>query len=169
MMFYPKMRGHTLFSTIVTVMMFYPKMRGHTLFSTIVTVMMFYPKMRGHTLFSTIVTVMMFYPKMRGNTLFPTIVTVMMIKPCTFETFLRTSKGSRPSILGAYHSALQEMPSPSTEIFMFPLIPGPSQDYSSIYSALKQAQYISVWCIGDLSKTIVTLDLDLYARAPKLV
>ena len=48
---------------------------------------------------------------------------------------------------------------------MFPLIAGPSQDYSSIYSALKQAQQISVWCTGDLSKTIVTLDLDLYARA----
>ena len=42
---------------------------------------------------------------------------------------------------GAYHSALQEMPSSSAEIFMFPLIPGPSQDYSSIYSALKQVQH----------------------------
>ena len=47
---------------------------------------------------------------------------------------------------------------------MMPLIPGPANDYSAIYTALCQSQNINIWFIGDGKKTVVSLDLDLYSR-----
>eukprot|EP00794_Sanderia_malayensis_P014546 gene14546-16049_t len=51
---------------------------------------------------------------------------------------------------------------------LLPLIPGPAADYSAIYTALKQAQNITTWCLGEGQKTVISLDLDLYARALQL-
>ena len=51
---------------------------------------------------------------------------------------------------------------------LLPLTPGPAADYSAIYTALKQAQNITTWCLGAGQKTVISLDLDLYARALQL-
>lgn len=51
---------------------------------------------------------------------------------------------------------------------LLPLITGPAADYSTIYTALKQSQNITTWCLGPGQKTVISLDLDLYARALQL-
>ncbi len=56
-----------------------------------------------------------------------------------------------------------------TRILRFLLIPGPSIDHSSIYTALKFAQHIHIWTDTTIEKTVITLDLDLYFRALQLV
>ena len=53
--------------------------------------------------------------------------------------------------------------------FMFPLIPALASDPSSIYTALKWTQMISTWVMGDDTRTVISLDLDLYSRAYQLV
>ncbi|ESO99439.1 hypothetical protein LOTGIDRAFT_158524 [Lottia gigantea] len=53
----------------------------------------------------------------------------------------------------------------TTNVFMFPLIPAPASDISSVYTALKRSQMISTWLGGDDFKTVISLDLDLYTRA----
>ena len=53
--------------------------------------------------------------------------------------------------------------------FMFPLIPAPASDPSSIYTALKMTQMISTWVMDDDTRTVISLDLDLYLRAYQLV
>ena len=68
----------------------------------------------------------------------------------------------------AYQSILSKNDNFRTAIFRFPLMQGPSIDYSSIYTALKQAQNISIWT-DSIKKTVVSLDLDLYFRALQLV
>eukprot|EP00794_Sanderia_malayensis_P004104 gene4104-4661_t len=55
-----------------------------------------------------------------------------------------------------------------TNTLLLPLIPGPAAYYSAIYTALKQAQNITTWCLGEGQKTVISLDLDLYARALQL-
>ncbi|ESP03457.1 hypothetical protein LOTGIDRAFT_171396 [Lottia gigantea] len=45
----------------------------------------------------------------------------------------------------------------------------PASDISSVYTALKRSQMISTWVGGDDSKTVISLDLDLYTRAYNLV
>ena len=69
----------------------------------------------------------------------------------------------------AYQSILSKNDNFQTAIFRFPLIQVPSIDYSSIYTALNQAQNISIWTDSTDKKTVVSLDLDLYFRAPQLV
>ena len=49
------------------------------------------------------------------------------------------------------------------------MIPGPASDYSSIYTALMKAQGISVWTCGAGSKSVISLDLDLYEKSYLLV
>ena len=49
---------------------------------------------------------------------------------------------------------------------MFPLIPGPANNYSAIYTSFKLAQNATTHLCDE--KTIITLDLDLYERALKL-
>ena len=56
-----------------------------------------------------------------------------------------------------------------SRILRFPLVPGPSIDHSSIYTALKYAQHIYTWTDTAIGKTVITLDLDLYFRALQLV
>ena len=56
-----------------------------------------------------------------------------------------------------------------TNVFKTPLIPGPASDYSSIYTALMKAQGISVWTCGAGSKSVISLDLDLYEKSYLLV
>ena len=56
-----------------------------------------------------------------------------------------------------------------TRIFKTPLIPGPASDYSAIYTALLHAQGISVWTCGATSKSVISLDLDLYEKCYLLV
>ena len=48
-----------------------------------------------------------------------------------------------------------------TNIFKTLLIPSPASDYGSTYTALMQAQGISVWTCGAGSKSVISLDLDL--------
>ena len=69
----------------------------------------------------------------------------------------------------AYQSILIKNDNFWTAIFRFPSIQGPSIDYSSIYTALKQAQNSSIWTDSTVKKTVVSLDLDLYFRALQLV
>ena len=54
-------------------------------------------------------------------------------------------------------------------ILNFPLIPGPASNYGAIYTGLVLAQNISLWVSGDGTKTIVSLDLDLYEKASLLI
>ena len=56
-----------------------------------------------------------------------------------------------------------------TNVFKTPLIPGPASDYSSIYTALMKAQGISVWTCGAGSKSVISLDQDLYEKSYLLV
>ena len=49
-----------------------------------------------------------------------------------------------------------------------PLLRRPPTDYSALYTALSLAQGISTYVVGPHSKTVITLDLDLYERALKL-
>ena len=51
-------------------------------------------------------------------------------------------------------------------ILMFPLIPGPADDYNAIYTGFKLAQNVTTYVCDQ--KTIITLELDLYKRALKL-
>ena len=50
---------------------------------------------------------------------------------------------------------------------MFPLIPGPADDDNAIYTGFKLAQNVTTYVCDQ--KTIITLDLDLYERALKLL
>ena len=52
---------------------------------------------------------------------------------------------------------------------MFPLIPAPASDPSSIYTALKMSQMIPTWVMGEETRTIISLDLDLYSHAYQLI
>ena len=56
-----------------------------------------------------------------------------------------------------------------TNDFKTLLIPGPASDYSSIYTALMKAQGISVWTCGAGSKSVISLDLDIYEKSYLLV
>ena len=49
-----------------------------------------------------------------------------------------------------------------TGVYKTPLVPGPASSYKAIYTALMRAQGISAWSYGDSSKSIISLDLDLY-------
>ena len=53
------------------------------------------------------------------------------------------------------------------KILVFPLIPGPADDYNAIYTGFKLAQNVTTFSVCD-QKTIITFDLDLYERALKL-
>ena len=70
----------------------------------------------------------------------------------------------------AYNSIIneREAPYPTANILIFPLIPGPADSYSAIYTAFKLAQKVTTHVIGESSKTIISLDLDLYERALRL-
>ena len=61
----------------------------------------------------------------------------------------------------------REAPYSTAYILMFPLIPGPADSYSAIYTAFKLAQNVTTHVIGESSKTI-SLDLDLYERTLRL-
>ena len=70
-----------------------------------------------------------------------------------------------------YNAELMKSGSPDIEIaniLMFPLIPGPASSYSAIYTSLKLAQSITTHVAYGSTKTIITLDLDLYERALQL-
>ena len=54
-------------------------------------------------------------------------------------------------------------------VFNLPRIPGPASDYSAIYSALKVTHGISTWASGEGTKTIISVDLDLYEKQYMLV
>ena len=56
-----------------------------------------------------------------------------------------------------------------TNNYSAPLIPGPASSYSAIYTALICARNISTWCCGDTTKTVISLDLDLYEKCYSLV
>ena len=56
-----------------------------------------------------------------------------------------------------------------TNIYSTPLIPGPASSYSAIYTALIRAYNISTWCCGDTTKTVISLNLDLYEKCYLLV
>ena len=51
-----------------------------------------------------------------------------------------------------------------TNIYSTPLIPFPASSYSAIYTALIRAHNISTWCCGHTTKTVISLDLDLYGK-----
>ena len=69
----------------------------------------------------------------------------------------------------AFHSRVVGEDPYESRILRFPLVPGPSIDHSSIYTALKYAQHIYTWTDTAIGKTVITLDLDLYFRALQLV
>ena len=48
-------------------------------------------------------------------------------------------------------------------------MPGPASSYKAVYTALMRAQGISAWSYGDSSKSIISLDLDLYEKCYMLV
>ena len=56
-----------------------------------------------------------------------------------------------------------------TNTLFFPLIPAPSSNFSAVFTALKASQSITEFANGVDSKTVVTLDLDLYERAVQIV
>ena len=69
----------------------------------------------------------------------------------------------------AYNSVLLSKGDRHTSIaniLMFPLIPGPADDYNAIYTGFKLAQTATTYVCDQ--KTIITLDLDLYERTLKL-
>ena len=49
-------------------------------------------------------------------------------------------------------------------IYSTPLIPAQASFYSAIYTALILAHDISTWYSGDTTKTVISLDLDLYEK-----
>ena len=70
----------------------------------------------------------------------------------------------------AYNSVLlsNATPTATSNLLMFPLIPGPASDYGAIYTALRLAQNVTTHVCGTSSKTIICMDLDLYERALRL-
>ena len=70
----------------------------------------------------------------------------------------------------AYNSLIydRESPNSTANILLFPLVPGPAESYSAIYTAFKLAQNVTTHVIDKSSKTIISLDLDLYERALRL-
>ena len=71
--------------------------------------------------------------------------------------------------MSATNSLIKDIDLGITNVFTIPLIPGPASSYSAIYTALKKAQGISTWTCPSSSRTIVSLDLDLYEKAYQLV
>ena len=67
----------------------------------------------------------------------------------------------------AYNSMLT-LPQEQTQCQCLPLIPSSPTDWSNLYTALKLAQGINTVVSPDSSKTIVTLDLQLYSMCVKL-
>ena len=69
----------------------------------------------------------------------------------------------------AYNSILQYGSGNYQQVanmLIFPLIPGPANNYSAIYTGFKLAQNVTTHLCDE--KTIITLDLDLYERTLKL-
>ena len=61
---------------------------------------------------------------------------------------------------GAYNSILCDSLDERlfrSKSFMFPLIPAPASDPSSIYTALKRTQMISTWVMGGDTRTVISL------------
>ena len=56
-----------------------------------------------------------------------------------------------------------------TNIYSTHLIPAPASSYSTAYIALIWVQNISTWRCKDTTKTVVSLDLDLYEKCYLLV
>ena len=82
----------------------------------------------------------------------------------TFETL------EIPAIGGMRSNLMQNCIEPvRTTIATMPLIPGPASSMDAIYTSLITANKISMWACGDTGKTIVCLDLDLYAKVYMLV
>ena len=70
----------------------------------------------------------------------------------------------------AYNSIIYDGESTNltANILLFPLVSGPAESYSAIYTAFKLAQNVTTHVIDKSSKTIISLDLDLYERALRL-
>ena len=85
------------------------------------------------------------------------------------ESDSKSVKDVLPSY-SAYNSIIHDRESPNStaNILLLPLVPGPAEIYSAIYTAFKLAQNVTTHVIGKSSKTIISLDLDLYERALRL-
>ena len=69
----------------------------------------------------------------------------------------------------ALNSLVRDIDLSITNVFTIPLIPGPASSYSAIYTALMKAQGITTWTDSTSSRTIVSLDLDLFEKVYQLV
>ena len=86
------------------------------------------------------------------------------------ENSITSLKELKIPSFGATNSVLRkDINLKKTNIFKTPLIPGSASDYGSIYTALMQAQGISVWTCGAGSKNDISLDLDFYEKCYLLV
>ena len=107
-----------------------------------------------------------------NTSFFPDDVEVFHITPpkLFLENYIASLKELKIPSFSATNSVLRkDINLKKTNIFKTPLIPGPVSDYGSIYTALMQAQGISVWTGGAGSKSVINLDLDLYEKCYLLV
>ena len=51
---------------------------------------------------------------------------------------------------------------------MLPLVAAPANEWQTLVTVIMQAQHITTQVVGPDQKTLITLDMDLYARAVKL-
>ena len=104
-----------------------------------------------------------------NTSFFPDDVEVFSITPpkVFLENSLRDLK--IPSFSATNSVLRKDINLKKTNIFKTLLIPGPASDYGSIYTALMQAQRISVWTCGAGSNRVLSLYLDLYVKCYLLV
>lgn len=67
-----------------------------------------------------------------------------------------------------YNSLLSSDGRLLTTVSALPLITAPANEYNTRIDVLKQTQFITSQVMGCNSKTVITLDMDLYMRAVKL-
>lgn len=68
----------------------------------------------------------------------------------------------------AYNSIAHKDDRPITGVHVLPLVRAPANEWQTLITVLCHAQNINAIVVGTDRKTIVTLDMDLYARALKL-
>jgi hypothetical protein len=67
-----------------------------------------------------------------------------------------------------YNSLLSTDERLLTTVSTLPLLTAPANEYNTLIDVLKQTQFITTRVMGCDSKTVITLDMDLYIRAVKL-
>ena len=68
----------------------------------------------------------------------------------------------------AYNSVVSLKTLPKTKVVVFPLVPAPAHEWSTLLTVLKQTQHINTIVLGPNRKTVITLDVQLYEKAKQL-